>query len=333
MHEHHERSGGIGRIEGLRVALVGVLLLVGAFSGFTAATPLAPAERWAALTTITILAFAVTLLGCGAIADAVGRSVRRDWRAFAALLSVIPVLASAYAAAVGRFTRDDLLSAALLVAVPALALWFSRTARQPTALDGVGLGYLWLVSTLNLWPALPLPVVGARVAFFTLALIPLVVVLLAARGWPGLGFTWNLSGADLWAIPLGALIGLALALPGRFVEPIAFAAGGALPTFGRAIEAYFFVALPIALLDRGIVQQGVTRMLAGSGWAPVIGIGVGALAGGVRVAVQAPGNWAAAGGAALAAIGYGWVYWRTGKVTAAAVSQVLVGLAGAEAMG
>jgi hypothetical protein len=28
--------------------------------------------------------------------------------------------------------------------------------------------------------------------------------------------------------------------------------------------------------------------------------------------------------AGVAALGYGWVYWRTGKVTVAAVSQMLV---------
>ncbi len=326
MHDQSERIGPFGLPEGLPAALAGALFLLSAFFGFTTALPLSSAERWAALTTFTILACAVTLPGCSAIADALGRTVRRDWRAFATLLAAIPVLFVAYALAVGSCAAVDLLSATLFVVVPAAALWHSRAARQPTLLDAIGLGYLGLVSVFGLWPTLTLPIVGGRVAFFTLALVPLLVILLAARGWPGLGFTWHLSSADLRVSLLGALIGLALVLPNR----LAFGAEGVgamglLPTFGRAIEAYFYVALPIAVLDRGVVQQGITRALAAHPrLAPLAGITVGALLAGVRMLVANPNAGLVAATSALAAIGYGWVYWRTGKVTAAAVSQMLV---------
>jgi hypothetical protein len=236
------------------------------------------------------------------------------------------VLFLAYAGAVRAVHVADVLSAVLLVAVPGVLLWRSRGVRRPTLLDAVGLGYLWLVGAFGLWPVLPLPLIGGRVDFFTLAVIPLIIVVLAARGRPGLGFTWHLSGADLRVALLGALIGLTLVLPTRLSGD--FAAPGVLPMLGLAVESYFFVALPMAMLDRGIVQQSIMQALAARPQlAPAVGIVGGALVAGGRAFALQPVGWTAAM-VAVTAIGYGWVYWRTGKVTAAAVSQMLVVWAG-----
>lgn len=326
MHDPSERIGRSGFPEGLIAALVGAALLIGTFSAFTAGAPLAPAERWAALTTFALLAVALTLPGCSAIADALGRTIRRDWRAYATLLAAFPVLFLAYAGAVRAVHVADVLSAVLLVAVPGVLLWRSRGARQPTLLDAVGLGYLWLVGAFGLWPVLPLPLIGGRVDFFTLAVIPLIIIVFAARGRPGLGFTWHLSGADLRVALLGALIGLTLVLPTRLSGD--FAAPGVLPLLGLAVESYFFVALPMAMLDRGIVQQSIMQALAARPQlAPAVSIVGGALVAGGRAFALQPVGWTAAM-VAVTAIGYGWVYWRTGKVTAAAVSQMLVVWAG-----
>lgn len=326
MQNQPERIGRGPLPEGLPAALVGAALLIASFVGFTLSAPLSSVERWAALTTFAVLALAVTLLGSAPLADVLGRTIRRDWRAYATLLAFIPVLYLACAGAVRLLTFGGLLRALVLTVLPALALWRAREARGLTLLDAVGLGYLWLVGAFNLWPDLALPVAGERVGFFTLAAMPLLIVLLAARGWPGLGYTWHLSGADLRSSLLGSLIGLALVAPARLAAGAgAFGGTGVLPLIGAAIEAYFFVALPITLFDRGVVQQGVTRALAA--WprlAPVVGIGVGAVLTGVRALSADPGAWALAAMAGAAAVGYGWVYWRTGKVTAAAVSQMLV---------
>jgi hypothetical protein len=152
MHNTSEQVDRFGLPEGFIAALTGALLSLGAFVGFTAA-----------LTTCAILALAVTLPGCSAIADAIGRTIRRDWRAYASILAATPILCAAYATAVRALTVIALINAILIVLVPAVVLWRSRSARRLTLLDGVGLAYLWLVSASSLWPPLTLPVIGGRV--------------------------------------------------------------------------------------------------------------------------------------------------------------------------
>lgn len=330
--ERDERypTDGFGLPEGLLAAIVGGLLLVGTFALASAAIPMPPAERWAALTTFALLAAGATLPGCAALYDGLGRAVRGDARAGYALLALAPALYAAYALAVRELNLAGFASACFFAGVPALALWRSGRSRQPTVFDGLALAYLAASLWLGLLPPLGLPQQGALVGFFQLASVPLLLLLFAMRGWPGVGFTWHLSWPELRDALLAGLAALA--------APLLLAlAGGGLSLAGRpptavalllaAVGGYFFVALPAELLLRGGIQNGLARALAPT---------MGATAGWVALALAA-GLWAAVGmlrgglpgallGLAAGAAG-GWTYRRTGKVTAAAVSHLLPVLA------
>jgi membrane protease YdiL (CAAX protease family) len=169
------------------------------------------------------------------------------------------------------------------------------------------------------------------VGFFQLITPPLLLLLLAARGWPGLGFTWFLSATDLRAALLASAVlalvvgGLAWAL-GLVAAPASVPGGGAL--IGAALAAYFFSALPAELLLRGVAQNGVARTLGARGAprADLIGLAAGAALAGIGALISPGGGWRLALITTVGSLGYGWVYLRTGKVSASAVPHMFVAL-------
>jgi hypothetical protein len=322
-------TDAFGLPEGLLAAIICALLLIVVFAVVSAATPMPPAEYWGALTTFALLTLGVTLPGCAALFDALGRTVRPDWRALAALAALVPALYAAYALAVRELTPAGLGTAVAFAAVPALAFGAARGSRTPTVLDFVALGYLILSLWFGLVPRLGLPQQGPLVNFFQLAVVPLLLLLLAWRGWPGLGYTWHLSLRELRDALLAGAVGAA-ALAAAGLATGALRLPSASPTAGgvvvEALKAYFFVALPFELLLRGGVQSGLERALRGrmGDTAPWVAL-AGATALGVALAIaQARGlqanalSWLAIGLAA------GWTYKRTGKVTASAVAAFLI---------
>lgn len=332
---HQPRVDRFGLPEGLVAAIGCAALLVGGFAIAAFSTRMPPAERWAALTTFTLIALAYTLQGSAAVADWLGQAVRRDWRPLAALLGLIPALYGAYSLSVGEFSWAGLVSAALLAGLPAVALLRGQGARAPLLTDLIGLGYLWLSLELGLLPDLTLPQQGGVAGFFALLAVPLLLLLLAARGWPGLGFTWFLSRADLRVALVAAVALAATCLPLALALGLPIALTGAADAgarFAAALAAYFYTALPAELLLRGVAQNGVVRALEyhlppesplRRAAAPV-SISVSALLAALIQLNHTPGGWPGALLAALIALGTGWVYRRTGKTTAAAVPHALV---------
>lgn len=318
-------TDAFGLPEGLLAAIVCALLLIVVFAVVSAATPMPPAEYWAALTTFALLALGATLPGCAALYDALGRAVRRDWRALAALAALVPALYAAYALAVRELTPAGLGAAVAFAAVPALAFGAARGSRTPGVLDFVALGYLGVSLAFGLLPTLTLPQQGGLVPFFQLALIPLLLLLFAWRGWPGLGFTWHLGGHELRDALVAALPAiLAVVAVGLLSGALGLApvGGGRLVTL--AVSAYFFTALPAELLLRGGVQNGVERALRGpmGDTAPWVALAVAAaLSALVAFArVGLPGLLIGA----VTGLAAGWAYRRSGKVTASAVTHFLI---------
>lgn len=325
MKQQRYPTDAFGLPESFLAALVGAVLLVGAFAVGSHPIPMSAAARWGSLTTFTLLALAVTLPGCATLYDGLGRVVRRDLRAFTVLLLLLPALYVAYAQTVRALDLSGVLAACAITLVPAAALVRSREQRQPTPLDALGLGYLAVALWLGLLPPLTLPEHMGLVGFFELASIPLLLLLFAVRGWSGVGYSWHLSFAEL-RTALGA--GVAALL----VVVAAGIAIGALPrvalnaTAGNlllgAVSAYFFVALPAELLLRGGIQLGLARALSNNPVGPWLAL------------ISAATAWAALGmlrggwfgGIVGAAIGLasGWTFLRTGKVTAAAISHFVV---------
>ncbi len=326
--DHSHPTDIFGLPEGLLAAIVAALLLIIVFALHVFATPMPPPERWASLTAFSFLALGLTLPGCAALYDGLGRVVRRDRRALAALLAVAPTLYAAYAFAVRELNGMGLLSAILFTVVPALASGLARDRRQPTLADAVALAYLGLALGLRLVPHLTLPQQGGLVGFFGLTMAPLLLILFAARGWPGPGFTWHLSGRELRDALVAGLLAALVAL-GASALMNATRPAGALPSAGTfimsIITSYFFVALPAEVLLRGGVQNGLARALAGRAGPRAPWIALAATTALSALAGIAPGGWPlgpVAGG--IAGLAAGWSYLRTGKLTAAALASGLV---------
>jgi membrane protease YdiL (CAAX protease family) len=318
-------TDAFGLPEGLLAAIVCALLLIVVFAVVSAATPMPPAEYWGALTTFALLALGATLPGCAALYDALGRAVRRDWRALAALAALVPALYAAYALAVRELSPAGLGAAVAFAAVPALAFGAARSSRAPTVLDFVALGYLAVSLAFGLLPGLTLPQQGGLVPFFQLALMPLLLLLLAWRGWTGLGFTWHLGGRELRDAALAALPAILITVAAGFLTgALGFppVGGGRLVTL--AVSAYFFTALPAELLLRGGVQNGVERALRGPMGATATWVALAAATALSALVAFARGGIPGLLMGAVTGLAAGWAYQRTGKVTASAVTHFLI---------
>jgi hypothetical protein len=314
---------------GLAAAIVCGLLLIGAFVFQTATLSMPPSERWAAWTTFTLLALAYTLQGSPGLYDALGRAIRADRRALASLAALLPVLYLAYSLAVREFSWRGLSEALIFAALPALGLSRSAGLRLPTLVDAIVLIYVGLSLELGLLPGLTLPQQDGLVGFFAFGVVPFLLLLLAARGWPGLGFNWYLSSKDLRKTLAATVVGLIVLAPiavGLGVLDRSWQNPGAVRLFLAVLNTYFFVALPSEILLRGVLQNGVNRTLQARrvDAAPWLALGLAVLVS-VLVGLNAdPGGWRSALLAGPAAVASGWVYWRTGKVTASAVPHTLV---------
>lgn len=355
-HNQHQ-SRFFRAIGGLLTAMVCAGLLIGIFVLETTAIPMPATERWAALTAFGLLALAYAMQGSASLYDGLGQVVRRDLRALLMLVALLPALYASYSVAVGEFTWNGLLIALIFVALPTVAFVRNRGQRTPTITDAVAILYLWLSVEFHLFPTLYLPQQGGLIGFFHFGAIPLLLLLLAARGWPGLGFTWFLSWRDLGTALLAFAVLLVLLLP------LALASGFATPTvqipsaltlFGRAVQLYFFVAVPAEIFFRGVIQNGIERTLLNARRHTRARIGITAQS----QTIAAPNRFIAvwhwistprhaslilaallfgltylntsvmAGHsvvlATIAGLAYGWTYQQTGKVTAAAVVHMLV---------
>jgi membrane protease YdiL (CAAX protease family) len=316
--------------EGLWPALICAVLLIGTFLVASASITMPPAERWASITVFGLLTVATTLQGSIGIYDALGRTVRRDMRALLSLLALVPMLYLAYSTIVGEFTLNGLIIALLFVTLPAVALLQARGVRTPTPFDAVAALYLILSLDLSLVPSLSLPQQGGLVRFFVAVTTPMLLVLLAARGWPGLGFSWFLSPRDLRVTLLAALVVvlsvLALAF-GLGISSPSTALPSAGTLFAQAVFAYFFTALPTELLYRGMLQNGLERLLRTSRLpterAGQLALLLTALFSGLVHLNDAAPGWPNAILGVVIALGAGYTYQRTGKVTASAVVYAL----------
>jgi len=173
-------------------------------------------------------------------------------------------------------------------------------------------------------PGISLPV--GKLTAVSLALLLFIVRCPIGR----MGFVFRFTWLDLWralqglgafavvGVPIGLLLGflrLGLYRP-SLVEAVAAALGG-----------YLLIALPEEILFRGAIQNLTTQRL-GRWWAglliaaPVFGL--------AHINNATPGfaepNWAYALMATIAGLAYGWVWERTHKVTASALTHMAVNL-------
>jgi membrane protease YdiL (CAAX protease family) len=147
----------------------------------------------------------------------------------------------------------------------------------------------------------------------------------------GIGLTTRLRWADVRSALLGLLgfgvVGLPVGLAMGFLR-YRPAMPSATEVGMRVIGGYLLVALPEEVLFRGIVQNLLHRRVRrGAAAVPIAAVvfGLAHLNNGTA-AFPVP-NWAYVLMATLAGMAYGWVWRRTGKVTASALAHMAVNLA------
>jgi len=211
-----------------------------------------------------------------------------------------PVGAGLATVVLGAARRDEPSPARLLVAAVALSAVWGIWERGLTIAVPGGMH-------LSLGPLVAV----------VLALVLLVVVHPLHTFDVGLALTWKQLGLALAAvavlaavaIPLGFAIGF-LSVQSRWLG----IAHGALRLFGLVL----FVGLPEEMLFRGTIQEAFSRI-----WNPRIGLALGSVVFGLLHLLKHPAhpNWGYGLLATAAGVAYGWVYQRTGKLAAAAVTH------------
>jgi len=116
----------------------------------------------------------------------------------------------------------------------------------------------------------------------------------------------------LVAIPLGFIIGF-LSLQSRWL--------GIMHGLLRLLGLTLFVGIPEEMLFRGTIQEAFSRV-----WGPRVGLVLGAIVFGLMHLLKHPAhpNWGYGVLATAAGLAYGWVYQRTRKLAAAALTHAAV---------
>ncbi len=223
-----------------------------------------------------------------------------------------------YAAAAGLSVGDRALAFAIYLAIPSLIFATGQAKpgelpwRELAAAASLGLGVKY-----HLLPTLPVPAPSGYDASRLVGLVAGLYFFLVARPLEGVGYRWSLTRRDATTAVLVFVGYAAIALPIGFTthfitwNPRAAAPGLLL----QPIIIYLVTAVPEEFLFRGLIQNLLSRRLG-----VPLGLAIGSVIFGLshlpdpRYAVLAT----------IAGVAYGWVYLRTGKVTASAITHALV---------
>ena len=235
------------------------------------------------------------------------------WGAALAYAAVAGEPLAARALAYGAY----LLAPALLVALaPARDGGDAEPAGPAPRVVLAAAALLWLPIEFRLLPPLRVPAPGGADVVRFLGLLDALWLFLVARPFRGAGLAPP-RGSDL-APAIGAFVAFALvAVPvGLATGFIAWHPRLALPgAVGTPLLIYAAIALPEEFLFRGLIQNALERLLS-----PRLALGVASVVFGLahlpdpRYVLLAT----------IAGVAYGWVYRRTGRVTAAAITHALV---------
>ncbi len=264
--------------------------------------------------------------------------LREQARAEPRLGSLVPAVLAVAAVLVAAMS--DSLPLWRLVALPVLValavVLAGRGDEEPGGWRLIG-GALALGLVAGVWDrALKIPVPGNTsigLAFFLAVALGLFLYA-AVRPLRTLDVGLALPWRDLGAALAGFAGVVALAMPIGFAidfvtwNPRLSDAGFA---FARLLGLIVFVGIPEEILFRGLVQEGLGRVWgARAGWlvaSLIFGLSHITKLTGLTAAQREESlglNWRYALLATIAGLGYGWVYRRTGKVSAAALTHGMV---------
>ena len=224
----------------------------------------------------------------------------------------------AYAAAVGLDAGSRALVFGVYLAVPTLVL-----ATVPDDVKGrapwrelLAAAFLGLAIKYHMLPGLPVPAPGGFDASRLVGLVAGLYLFLVGRPTKGVGFTWSLGAGDFGVALLAFAAFAVLALPiGLGTGFLTWHPKHGWTNLLQPIVIYLITAVPEEFLFRGLIQNFLMR------WAgPAIGFGVASVIFGLSHLPDPRYAFLAT----LAGAAYGWVYLRTGKITASALTHALV---------
>lgn len=232
-----------------------------------------------------------------------------------------------------RFVRELLLMTLYLLMPMLLQAVRTGSPRRPDGLDLVTILLIWLPVEFGLLPELP--GMAAQLPMLLGAVNPLLIYLVVApwktpkSGKGGIGYTFRLTAYDI-GVAVVALLAFAVV-----VIPLGLVTGilkftPVIPPIGEAalalVTGYLFIALPEELLFRGLIQSGLERLFPKAELATLIAsaviFGLAHLNNTAFGFVAPNGVYAVV--ATLAGLAYGYVWRRTGKITASAITHALV---------
>ena len=229
--------------------------------------------------------------------------------------AVITLAIALYSLAAGLSVATRTAAFGLYLALPAVILLPRRQSGPAPFQVLAAAAALWLPIEFRLLPPLQVPPGGFGAAPLA-ALTDGLFLFLVARPLDRIGYTFRLSGRDvslaLLATAAFALVGIPIGLGTRFLEwhPQLNVAGVAVVP----VAIYLVTAVPEEFLFRGLIQNALERSIGRAGL-PVAAIIFGfAHLPDLRYVVLA----------SLAGVAYGWVYARTRRITASAITHALV---------
>jgi membrane protease YdiL (CAAX protease family) len=223
-----------------------------------------------------------------------------------------------YAAGAGLSVGDRALDFAIYLAIPALILVSGQAKpgafpwRELAVAASLGAGVKY-----HLLPTLPVPAPGGYDASRLVGLVAGLYFFIVARPLEGLGYRWSMTRRDAATAVVVFVAYAAIALPVGFGthfitwNPRALSSALLL----QPLIIYLVTAVPEEFLFRGLIQNLLSR------WLTIpLGLAIASVIFGLshlpdpRYAVLAT----------VAGVAYGYVYIRTGKVTASAITHALV---------
>lgn len=176
---------------------------------------------------------------------------------------------------------------------------------------------LWLPIEFRILPPLPLPAPNGVDMRKLVGLVEAMYLFLVTRPLPGVGYTYRLTARDAWTAVLGFVLYAVVAVP------IGFATGfigwrpalDATHLVGGPLIIYLVTGVPEEFLFRGLLQNLL------SGW---LGARPGLVIASIVFGLAHLPDPRYVLLATIAGFAYGWVYLRTQRITASAITHALV---------
>ena len=311
-------SASSGRMVGREAAVAAVLFGLALVAYFAANTHGAHLARPLPLGFFVLLSGSYLALGVPNVAARLHEALATRALRVIAGPAVLWSACVLYAAGAGLSIGDRAIDYAVYLAIPALIVATGRARpgqlpwRELAVAASLGAGVKY-----HLLPTLPVPAPGGYDASRLVGLVAGLYFFLVARPLDGVGYGWSLTGRDAATAVIVFAAYAAIALPVGFgTHFITWNPRAAKPGLSlQPLIIYLVTAVPEEFLFRGLIQNLLSRWL---------GIPLGLAIASVVFGLSHLPDPRYAVLATIAGVAYGYVYLRTGKVTASAITHALV---------